>query len=824
MKKYLDKDIHIPIQSWLDPIERDDWQGLLATLCLLGDRDIVVEFSGRKMDYEDVQISLDAQNKNGNLGVNLTYKLVEEIPSDFEMKQNIDKAVKLMLTDEFADIVNASESDELIKKYVRLKETYDEIDMREFRIIFTGTYSSGKSSTINALIGKNLLPTATGTCTARICRIVHDSHLNSLATVKYNGSPKKYYCNTSEEVQDKIRNVEESVGEIEVYTDLSSLYPHGVSSDFKIVIIDTPGTDSAIGNNTEKLEDEARRLSAKSHLEITKEILSSKQKEMIVLISGEKFEGENIVDLMNIIEASAEDDDRAFNDRFLFVMNICDQLSYVNPGETLENYVKKFIANIKKDPNSGRIRNIVNPRVFPITSGAALAIVNGYVTKPSIDERNTKKWELYCYYKNFFEQIYGYSLSDIGDNFNQYIEEIKKKHINYHNFCLEEHCDVSKITKYKYKQELEKELSIPERVLIHSGVPALKDAIRDYIRSYAYPIKVRRLLNCFTDILVELKNWNDAKIEECENAKRNYDNADLLEKSKEKIKEQEEEKKRRLQHEKEEMKKVKRKIDGIKDTIPDIDGLRSEATTLKQNITCKDEWVKKSEGERIIRDIIANVDDLVEKIEETVRKVKKKKKEEVETLYNDFLECIDKLADAGFMQIGKFSLRDTVHYQKLIDKENFTKPIEEIRDEANPKKERIQFSYGIAGFLKSLVRVWKARKEPKIIQNSYINIEKYISENVAPIEAEIAKFVEELKKDYRSDIDYLKEETKKRIDSVIELIKEKEEEINKIRNEAYGCAADKKMYNLHIKKLKSEGRYLEEVISQLRSQIELGGI
>lgn len=153
LKRYLDGAVHIPIQSWIDPIDRDNWKGLLETLCLMGDRDIVIEFSGRKIDYEAIQASLAAQNENRNLGVKLTFcELVEEILPDSEMKRNIDEAVKLMLTDDFKEIVEHSKSEALIKKYAHLQETYDEINAEEFRIVFTGTYSSGKSSTINALI------------------------------------------------------------------------------------------------------------------------------------------------------------------------------------------------------------------------------------------------------------------------------------------------------------------------------------------------------------------------------------------------------------------------------------------------------------------------------------------------------------------------------------------------------------------------------------------------------------------------------------------------------------------------------------------------
>lgn len=821
LKKYLDGNIHIPIQSWIDPIDRDNWSGLLNILCDMGDKDIIVEFSGRKIDYDAVQTSLIAQNESRKLGAKLTFcDLVDEIIPDSEMKKNIDEAINLMLTERFAEIVNDSKSDELIAKYARLKKTYNEIDAKEFRIVFTGTYSSGKSSTINALIGKNLLPTATGTCTAKICRIIHDSDAKCLATVKYkhNGNEKMFACETAEVVQDRIRAVEDSVEGIEVYTDLTSLYPAGVQSDFKIVIVDTPGTDSAAGNDTEKFEDEAKRLSKKSHIELTKEILGSKQKEMVVLISDEKFEDENIVELLDIIEESAESDEGAFNDRFLFVMNMCDALSYSNQGETLGNYVKNFITNIKKVPNSARVRNIVNPRVFPITSGAALAVVNGYVTEPGIAEGMTKKAELYGYYESFCKKIYYYPHEKLEGNFEQYIGQIKTQYPNYHNFCLEKHSAVSEATKYKYEQLLDGELSIPERVLIHSGVPALENAIQEYIKSYAYPIKVRQLLGCFEDILKELISLNNTEREELNDAKKSYSDAVSAREKTEEEKAREEQRKATLVSVKAKMEGVKGKVDQINETVPEINGIRSSFYVIKDSIAEKvagRKEVLKTEGDKIIADISSKIDSLLGQITDTIRDVKAKKRETTNDLYNEFISYLDELAAIGLMNNGSFSLKDTVAYKKIVDKDSFKKAEEDTRYEDNPNKHHIEFGYGIGNFFSSIGRAWKTRNEPDTVKKTYINIEKYIVDNIYPIEAEIDKYVEKLREDYQSDIQSLKTETKNRVDRVLTLITEKDATISQMREKAMEFASNEDAYSAQIRKIEGVRSYLDSLISQI---------
>ena len=821
LKKYLDADVHMPIQSWIDPISRDNWKGLLETLCLMGDKDIVVEFSGRKIDYDSVQEALIAQNETRKLGAKLTFcELTDEIVADSEMKKNIDEVIKLMLTDYFEEIVKESKSDVLIKKYAHLKETYEEIEAEEFRIVFTGTYSSGKSSTINALIGKNLLPTASGTCTAKICRIIHSENEKCMAIVKYklNEKTKEFKCSNEQEVQDRIKAVEDAVEVIEVYTDISVLYPDGMKKDFKIVIVDTPGTDSATGNDTEKAQEEVKRLSKKSHIEITKDVLESKQKEMVILISDEKFEDENIVELLDIIEESAERDGGAFNDRFLFVMNMCDALSYSNQGENLENYVKNFITNIKKVPNSARIRNIVNPRVFPITSGAALAVVNGFTTEPGIAEGMTKKAELYGYYESFCKKVYYYDQTKLASNFEQYIEQIKTQYANYHNFCLEEQSAVSEATKYKYMQALDGNLDIPERILIHSGVPALENAIQEYIKSYAYPIKVRQLLGCFTDILDELKSLNKLKIEALEEAKKSYSGAVTSREKTEKEKAQEEQRKATLVSVKEKMDSVKEKVDQIAETVPEINDIRSSFYDVKSSIADRVAGrgeVLKSEGDEIIAEISKKIDQLLGRINDTVKKVKDKKRASTNELYNEFIKYLQELEKAGLMTNGSFSLKDTVAYKKIVDKDSFTKAEEESRDEANPNKEHIEFGYGIGNFFSSIGRAWKTRKEPETIRKTYINIEKYISDNINPIEADVDEYVTKLKQDYQGDIRSLKTETKNKVDRVIELIKEKDEDITGMKQEAVQIASDEKAYAEQVKRFDEVRQYIETLVAKI---------
>lgn len=815
LKEYLNTKTHIPIQAWIDPVTRDGWKGLLYTLCQMGDKDIVIEFAGRKIDYEYIKNSISAQNKTMKCGANLTFcELKEEIPTDIDMQKNIDSVIKLMLNTEFADVVNTSNSPALIKKYKNLESKYHEIDQKEFRIIFVGTYSSGKSSTINALIGKNILPTSSGTCTSKICSIKQAENSSIFATLIYTYKDKKYLyeCNDEEEIQNKIMLVEDKVEEVEVYTDLSKLYPDGIDKSFKIVIVDTPGTDSATGNDTRKTNEIKTRLSNKSHIEITKEALRSNNKEMVILISGDKFEDDNIVELLDLIEGAVEDDGGAFNDRFLFVMNKCDSLHYTNAGETLENYVKNFIVNIKKVPNSSRIRNIVNPRIYPVSSGVALAVANGFVEKPPKEKQNAKQSELYYYYRAFCEKIYYYEPNELAND----IDETKMANSNY---CLEEQSAINEYEKQEFVSKLKQSLKPQERMMIHSGIPALEIAIKEYILHYAYIIKVRQLLASFVDILTEIETFNNNTKEELKIAKDGCKGAVTSKQGNEEEEGKKEKRKKILEEAEKKMGITRGEIDSIKETVPEINAIRASFMTMKNSIgeeIGEKIEVEVQEGEKIIASISKKVDKLLAEIKDKVREVKEKKKEAAESLYDDFMGYIKDLEAAGLLKDGAFKLRDTVAYKEIVDKQQFKGGRKSEKDEKNYKKEYIEFDYGIGNFFESIGRAWKTRKEPETIKKSYINISQYVNDNIDPIAVEVDKYIETLKNAYASDVKDLKTNTNNRIYEVLALIKQEDMRIKDIRDKARKNATDQQRYQLEIDRLTKN----EEILNRIKDKIE----
>ena len=121
-----------------------------------------------------------------------------------------------------------------------------------FKILFMGTFKNGKSTTINALLGGNLLPVAATACTAVISQVVYGTHTNTVKLyLEGQQEPKvmsaeqfaKEYKLTAKDMQ-----MIETEGALDRFKDID----HAVlESDLKIFhdgvqFIDSPGLGEAV--------------------------------------------------------------------------------------------------------------------------------------------------------------------------------------------------------------------------------------------------------------------------------------------------------------------------------------------------------------------------------------------------------------------------------------------------------------------------------------------------------------------------------------------------------------------------------------------------
>lgn len=505
-----------PLQTWVEPIDYLNWPGLLNEIAdPENNGEIEFCFSGRKIDFEDLKRSLEDQNKNREEGTRLSLRFKQEDPQldDKKLSENIEDIVKELQSDRFHELIEErSRSQTLQKKYEALETNYAKAKEREFDVVFAGVYSSGKSTLLNTLIRHNILPTSDSTCTSKNCRIKHDGSLgNKVSLLGLDEGQKvvlpKSIFDSDEACASKFMEVcptgkvnpqYEKVTIIEIGADLSHLYPKSVSEkNFTLVLVDTPGMDSAQSIDERGVNQHARL----AQLAITHD----NSKPMVVLCAdAQKYEDKSIGEFMGDIIQQSVDERGGFNDRFLFLMNKCDSLTYGN-GERIEDRKAAFAQylrdsgkwGIASEEDEKRIQEAAHfvPRIFPVTAIVASAIQRG-ADKYSGEELT----------KEPMKRTLCNRLEEFQKNVCRYTDS---------NYYLSQFCDIPAYRRDEMDTAFRKALKAGDIITatqLQCGLMSVECAIRDYVARYAYPIKVRDLLETFEDILTDVSSFKDSTV------------------------------------------------------------------------------------------------------------------------------------------------------------------------------------------------------------------------------------------------------------------------------------------------------------------------
>lgn len=254
----------------------------------------------------------------------------------------------------------------------RVKELDERIDNQEYKIAVVANMSSGKSTFINALFGKNVLPSfehATTDCATYIYSkpsidkkaVIYFSEKKEVVEIIENLEDEvKQYAQKDEDCKDdKYKNVEK----IELFYPFKNLQTSS-SEDFSITFVDTPGPNST-GDFGQKHKDQTRN------------VLNSVDMALFTFDFGQldaNLESDK-QGLWHTIK-KRHDDDSNFEIYFLinkidFAMN--DNFKDVKSAEDARKqwYIHEQKA-IEKLINAAKLHGIENPNIYPISSKFAL--------------------------------------------------------------------------------------------------------------------------------------------------------------------------------------------------------------------------------------------------------------------------------------------------------------------------------------------------------------------------------------------------------------------------------------------------------------------
>lgn len=415
--------------------KNNEWKGFISEVhsCVNDDK-IEIIFEGRAIDFEDLEDSIEVF-REGSPNVEIKLEL-KEFFSDDEMLEKVKK---------FYEDIQAGPMKEL--KTNDIKESFKNALKSEFHVNVIGTMSSGKSTLINSMVGKDLLPSESDACTARVT-MIKDVKNGECKDFYISGQDKKI---VTEELLNEL-NRENNEGIIEIEGPIL-----GISSEkINLVLLDTPGPNSS---QNEK------------HKELTDRIINDPNKNMVIyVLNATQFGINDDFELLkNISKYIKNNNDKESKDRFIFVLNKCDDRKPLTLGS-----IAKLLEETKEYLGKHAIHN---PNIIPVSAELA---------------------KLIRMHKN------GIELSIEQDMFFE-----KYKYFNKHEeLQFEKHSIITQGVRKIVNERLESVALTGdefEEALLHSGIPVLEETINEYLDKYAYPIKIKKAMNSFESKLKELE-------------------------------------------------------------------------------------------------------------------------------------------------------------------------------------------------------------------------------------------------------------------------------------------------------------------------------
>ncbi|MDD6487093.1 MAG: dynamin family protein [Spirochaetales bacterium] len=319
-----------------------------------------------------------------------------------------------------------------------LKQLFERIVSSDFEMAVVATMSSGKSTLINAMLGRELLPARNEATTATLAKIHDIDGANNFTGKSFDKDHKELVsCNplTLENMNTLNNNPETSV--IEIYGDILGIE----SKDLQLVLTDTPGP-----NNSRTDE----------HKEHTYSLLTADYKPMILyVLNGTQLETNDDNSLLNDVAKAMNSGGRQAQERFIFVLNKADQFDPAT-GEDVPKKIEDVKDYLEK-------HNIHNARVFPAAARMA-KVIRQYQNNQTITE--TEKDEILPNYAIFIKREW--------KHFSNYspLSPASKR-------LQDEMIASAKGKNDKYQE-----------ALIYTGIPAIELAISEYLMKYALPTKI----------------------------------------------------------------------------------------------------------------------------------------------------------------------------------------------------------------------------------------------------------------------------------------------------------------------------------------------
>jgi GTPase Era involved in 16S rRNA processing len=311
--------------------------------------DFLVKYQ-EELNEEQFEIVFTSTKHEIDIVKDIIFKFNKE--KNYNVSVQTNEIVKPDLVGDFKEIlinIKQKNKEDEIKKYFvkhKLLTFLKEIENRESQVVVAATMSAGKSTLINALIGKSLMPSKNAACTATICKIKDvDGEDNFKAIVK---NEKNVIIRTVKNLDAQTLSEINEEGNDEFLTvEIEGDIKNISSKNMSIVLVDTPGPNNSENNK---------------HKEVTFGYIKDNNHKplLIYVLDVTKLNTNDDKSVLEEISSFVKGKGISVEDRFLFVLNRIDELDHEK--ESLEKIIgssKEHISNIV---------GIENPKIFPVSA------------------------------------------------------------------------------------------------------------------------------------------------------------------------------------------------------------------------------------------------------------------------------------------------------------------------------------------------------------------------------------------------------------------------------------------------------------------------
>ena len=420
-----------------------------------------MKFYGTKLDWDDFEDAFKTAEKN---------KIIHKAELEY-IEANDDEAINEKIVNVFKELQEGPVDD---FRDPKLKRAFDNINKAEFPINVVATMSSGKSTLINALLNKKLMPAKNEACTATITEILdNDNECFKAVVLGEDDVVLEEISDLTYEKMDEL-NDNEDVQKIQIEGDIPFLDANSTA----LKLVDTPGPNNA--RNQE-------------HKNTTYRAINNDSNNLILyVLNGTQLSTNDDSSLLSYIAEQMKKGGKQVRDRFLFVINKMDQF---NPeDESIEKVIRATKSYLEH-------YGIKDPQIFPCSAFTALN-TRIYFEDKDIDINNLTRAE---------EKKLPSAARDTLTMIDKFIEN--------ESMHLEQYTTLSPSEQRQLEYDLsvaEKEDDTIKQALIHCGIYSIQAAITAYVKKYAKTKKIKDLVESFQEVLASTEVLTKAKTQVAE--------------------------------------------------------------------------------------------------------------------------------------------------------------------------------------------------------------------------------------------------------------------------------------------------------------------